>query len=663
MAKHKKPKLAGKTHKKEASNVKTSTPTIKKERNQSWLPLLAALVITFICFYTAINNQFVNWDDDRNFYDNELVKNITSDNFWVNTKAIFTTGVIGNYNPLSIWTFAIEKLWFGLDSPLNWHLDNVLLHLICVFLVYRLVLLLGVGWRGAFLTALLFGIHPMRVESVAWVTERKDVLFGVFYLAALVQYVRFKHDQKSKRWIWIFLFFILSLFSKIQAVSLPLSMLAIDYYLDKSWTLSHFINTLKRKIPLFILSLLFGVLGVYMLSNNGSLSTTDNDVNFNFVQRMFLGAYSFIIYIVKSILPYKLSPLYPYPSSFPWYFYPSILIVPVIIYLLYRAYIKEQKAIFFGLTFFIVNIIFLLQILGAGQGFLADRFTYMAYLGIFFIIGYFFDQWVTKAIFQLGILWGTVGVSLLILGSMTFQQNKVWENSGTLWTHVLKYYTTTTLPYGNRANYYREKKMYDKALVDYQASLDLKEHQPQLYNSRARLYFEVAKGRDTLLLALNDYNKAIEYLPTDGEFRVNRGATYARLGDIQKAIVDLTEGLRLKPDHAVGYLNRSIMYHNIGKIDLALQDIESYLKYIPTNGDLWYEKGRALRSLKRPEEAISAYTEALKHPSSNPGLILYERSKTNYQLNKINEAKSDLQKAIEFKFSGVENPYKQQLGM
>ena len=663
MAKHKKPDVAGKVHKKEASNVKTTSPTLQIERDKTWLPLLAALVITFICFYTALNNQFVNWDDDRNFYDNVLVKNITSDNFWVNTKAIFTTGVIGNYNPLSIWTFAIEKLWFGLDSPFNWHLDNVLLHLICVFLVYRLVLLLGVSWRGAFITALLFGIHPMRVESVAWVTERKDVLFGVFYLAALVQYVRFKHDQKSKRWIWIFLFFILSLFSKIQAVSLPLSMLAIDYYLDKSWTISHFINTLKNKIPLLMLSLLFGVLGVYMLSNNGSLSTADNDVNFNLVQRIFLGAYSFIIYVVKSILPYKLSPLYPYPSSFPWYFYPSILIVPVIIFLLYRAYIKEHKALFFGLTFFIVNIIFLLQILGAGQGYLADRFTYIAYFGIFFIIGYYFDQWMTKATFQPGILWGTVGVSLLILGGMTFQQNKIWKNSGTLWTHVLKYYTTTTLPYGNRANYYREQKIYDKALADYQSSLNIKEHQPQLYNSRARLYFEVAKGRDTLLLALNDYNKAIEYLPTDGEFRVNRGATYARLGDMQKAIVDLTDGLKLKPDHAVGYLNRSIMYHNTGRIDLALQDIESYLKYIPTNGDLWYEKGRALRALKRPEEAIAAYSEALKHPSSNPGLILYERSKTYFQLKKVNEAKSDLQKAIEFKFSGVENAYKQQLGM
>ena len=139
-----------------------------------------------------------------------------------------TGTVIGNYNPLPIFTFAIEKALVGFENPFLFHLDNLLLHLLCVFLVYRILLLMGASNIAAALGALLFGIHPMRVESVAWVTERKDVLFGVFYLGAMLTYIKYligKRKQKSLFWITFLLFFI-SLFAKIQAVVLPLSLLA-----------------------------------------------------------------------------------------------------------------------------------------------------------------------------------------------------------------------------------------------------------------------------------------------------------------------------------------------------------------------------------------------------------------------------------------------------
>ncbi len=624
-----------------------------------WLPGIIAVLVTFIVFTTAIKNDFVNWDDDRNFYENPLVQNISKDNFWKNTKEIFSSGVIGNYNPLTIWTFAIENRYIGFENTSRWHLHNIFLHLICVFLSYRIALLLGLSWRGAIFLALLFGIHPMRVESVAWVTERKDVLFGAFYLGALLQYVKYKHDQKNIRWLWMTALFVLSLFSKIQAVSLPLSMMAVDYFMDKKWE----IKTIFNKIPFFILSLTFGIVGVVMLKEFGSLASAEDTINWNFFQRLFLGAFSFIIYLVKLIVPFRMSPLYPYPSSFPWYFYPSMLIAPVVIYTLYISYKKEYKALFFGLAFFIVNIIFLLQILGAGQGYLADRFTYIAYFGLFFVMAYYVEKYLTSNPNHTTTVAGIIGIYLVFFAAMTFQQNKIWKNSATLWTHVLKYYQQTTLPYGNRANYYRDNKMYKEALADYNKTISMKDAQPQAYNSRARLFFDLAKGRDTLLLALADYNKAISYYSTDGEFLVNRGATYARLGDVEKAIENFNQGLKLKPDHAVGYLNRSIMYNATGKIDLAHEDITSYLKLNPYNADLWYEKGRALRLLERPKEAIQAYDEAIKLKSNNKGLFHYERSRTYAGLNMMNEAKTDLQTAIQLGYNNIDPSYRQQLGM
>ncbi len=627
--------------------------------NVNWLPALVAVVITFLCFTTAINNEFVNWDDDRNFYENPLIQNINKENFWDHTKDIFTSGVIGNYNPLPIWTFAVEKIWFGFENPSYWHFNNIFLHLICVFLVFRIGTALGLGWRGAFLVALLFGIHPMRVESVAWVTERKDVLFGAFYLGALLQYIKYKHDRSGIRWVWMTMLFVLSLFSKIQAVSLPLSMMAVDYFLDKNFSLKNLVS----KIPFLLLSLAFGVYGILTLKEFGSIASVEDTTNFNFLQRLFLGAFSFVIYLIKLVFPFRMSPLYPYPNYFPWYFYPSMLIAPLTVFALYKSYVMEKKAIFFGLIFFIVNIIFLLQILGAGQGYLADRFTYIAYLGLFFIVGYYFDQWTSQENKNRNIVLGVSSVYLIAMGIMTFRQNKIWKNSGTLWTHVLQYYQATTLPYGNRANYYRDQKMFDKALADYNATISMKDDQPQAYNSRARLFFEVAKGQDTLMLALNDYTKAISYDSTDGEFRINRGATYARLGNIDKAIEDLNIGLRLKPDHAVGYLNRSIMYQNINRIDLALADIESYLKLNPYNPDLWYEKGRILSLLNKPQEAITAYSEALKYKSNNLGLYHYQRARTYAAINMMAEAKIDLQQAISLQFNNIDPTFRTQLGL
>ncbi|MBL0027118.1 MAG: tetratricopeptide repeat protein [Saprospiraceae bacterium] len=654
-------KVQGKASSSEKKTIKAVLDKNKKlpTNTQPWWPVLISVLVTFICFTTAINNQFVNWDDDRNFYENPLVQNVTKANFGEHTYKIFTTGVIGNYNPLPIWTFAIEKIYFGFENTQYWHLTNILLHLICVFLVYRIALFLGIRWQGALLASLLFGIHPMRVESVAWITERKDVLFGVFYLGALLQYIKYKIDAKKIRWVWMTILFLLSLFSKIQAVSFPLSLMAVDYLMNKKYEVKSIIN----KIPFFLLSLAFGVYGIMTLKQFGSLATVDDTTNFNFIQRLFVGSFSFVIYLIKLIIPFRMSPLYPYPNYFPWFFYPSMLMAPVVVYFLYKSYKNEYKVIFFGLTFFIVNIVFLLQILGAGQGYLADRFTYIAYLGFFIIAGFYFDKWINRYPEKTNMYYSIAGVYLLVFAFMTFQQNKIWKNSGTLWTHVLKYYEATTLPFGNRANYYRDNKMYAEALADYNKTISMKDNQPQAYNSRARLFFDIAKNQDTLLLALNDYNKAIQYDPKDGEFRINRGATYARLGNIDKAIEDFNEGLKLKPDHAVGYLNRSIMYQNLNRIDLALQDIDSYLKLNPYNADLWYEKGRALRLLNRNQEAITAYTQAIGFKTNNIGLFYYERSRTYAGLNMINEARADFQNAISFNFTSFDPAFKQQLGL
>ncbi|NNF36473.1 MAG: tetratricopeptide repeat protein [Saprospiraceae bacterium] len=635
--KHSKKKKLSKKQSRRASIKKKPQGIMSSDR----YPLIIGLIllVTIISFYTSIPNDFVYWDDDMNILENQYVTSFSIDNFWSNTYAIFTSTVIGNYNPLSIFTFGLENMIFGIEKPEYWHINNLILHLICVYLVFRISLSMGLGKIGAIACTLLFAIHPMRVESVAWITERKDVLYGAFYLGAMYQYILSKKrpQNKKKHLIWMVLFFILSLFSKIQAVSFPLVMIAIDYFMDKEFKL----KSIWNKWPYLLLSFVVGLLGIYFLRDQGSLAA--NTV-FPLWQRLFIGSFSFIVYLYKSIIPYPLIPLYPYPAEIPFYFYPSILIAPVYLWIIYLAWKKNMKHLNFGLVFFLFNIVFLLQILGAGQGFLADRFTYIAYFGLFFIIAYYFDRFYNLPKYKKPFLI----VGILVIGAyafLTFNQNLIWKNSETLWSHVLKYYTTSTLPYGNRANYLRDQGRFQEALRDYNKSLELKPDQATTLNSRAKLFFSASNNRDTILLALKDYNRALELDPDNAEMLINRGATLGRLGRLNEALESMNKGIEINPQQLSGYSNRSVLFSKLGRYAEALKDIEAYLASNPYDPDFWYESGSLKAALGRAPEGVIDIDRAI-NLSPDKGIYHYRKAELLVSLNRIDEARQSLQNAI-----------------
>jgi len=608
-------------------------------------PLIIVLSITFLVFLNVLDNGFVNWDDDKNFYENPLVVNFGVEGYFQSISDIFTTSIIGNYNPLSILSLCIDKMMYGFENKAGWHFTNLFLHLICVFYVYRISIQLGLSWKGAFVTALLFGIHPMRVESVAWITERKDVLFGAFYLAAFYLYLKQKIKYSSKRNLFIFVLFILALLSKIQAVTLPLTFLVVDYFLDKSFSW----KTIKSKIPYFAISLLFGIIGIIILNAEGSLDSAG--VTYPIWVRPFIGSYSLLIYFVKALVPFRLSPVYPYPSDLPPYIFASMAFVPLLLWSLWTAVQRDARIIVFGILFFLVNIIFLLQVLGAGQGFLADRFTYIPYFGLFFIAGYYIDQYQSSIKYKNIVSYGTM-VICLGYSWMTYEQNKIWKDSDTLWSHVLKYYQNITLPWGNRANYRRDAGRYKEAILDYNKAISLKPS-AQTFNSRARLYFDSGNNLDTLKLALADYNSAIALDSTDGEFYSNRGATYARLGNFSLAISNFNKSIDLNPNYETSYLNRSVLYSQVGEYQKALDDILFYLKTNKFNADILYEASRCFYQLKRFPEALDYVNRSIVQ-ANNRGLYYYQRALVQYSLGNGLAAKNDIDSARKLGYTDID---------
>ncbi len=631
---------------------------------ESWLTLgLVVLAITAACYFSTIHHDFVNWDDPKNITENPNLELVGKGQPWGTTISnIFDLdkgNVIGNYNPLPILTFAIEKSLAGGEfSPKLTHSVNLLLHLLTVFFVMMLLSGMGIGRWGVFAGGLLFGIHPMRVESVAWATERKDVLFALFFFAALIYYVKWlkqadKGEGRTGTYIVMIVLALLSGFSKVQAVTLPLSMLALDFWFRRPISF----KLIWEKTPFWLISLAIGLINIHTLRVQGS--TDDSITNFNFLDRLCIGAYSFCTYVYKVVLPWPMSPLYPYPKNLPWMVYAAPVGFLAACALVWWAWKKGLRTWVFGVVFFFFNVMFLLQIFAAGQGFLADRFTYVAYFGFFAIAAYYVDEFSKKENTK-GMVQGILGVTILIFGFWTVKQVGIWKDGYTLWTHVMSLdegeKERSSLPYWNRGQYLRnERGDYEAALKDYTRAVDMEPGNPELLNSRGKTYFDMAssgkyKNQEKALIqqALKDYTEALSKpritQGSKSEALSNRGAALGMAGRFEESIRDITESVVLDSTNKNAYANRSIAYLNTGQYEKALGDYQKYLKYDPNNPNFWYESGMVLRVLKRDEEAIKSLNQALK---LNPQLAIayLERARAQAQGGNLAAAQQDYQKA------------------
>lgn len=646
---------------------KTSAPQAKykaPKSDQSWFNMgMLVLAFTAACYLPTLSHDFVNWDDSKNIYENENLMLVGKGQSWGTTLGnIFSVEkghVIGNYNPLPILTFAIEKSLSGGEFNTTLiHAVNLLLHLLVVFFVMKLLSGIGIGRWGVLLGGLLFGIHPMRVESVAWATERKDVLFAVFFFAALLYYIKWLKERESgqtntKTYIIMVVLALLSCLSKVQAVTLPLSMLALDYWFRRPLKF----NLILEKAPFWGLSLVFGLLNVYTLRLQGS--TDDSITNFNFLDRLCIGAYSYCTYLYKLFLPYPMSPLYPYPKHLPWTVYAAPIGFFAILAAFIWAWKKGLRMWVFGAAFFTFNVMFLLQIFAAGQGFLADRFTYVAYFGLFAIAAYYLDIFSKKESNQVPV-YAILGIVALGYGAWSVKQIGIWKDGYTLWSHVMSLEEgkkeRSSLPFWNRGQFLRNNMGdYEGALKDYDRAIGMEPNNREILNSRGKTYFDMAasgkyKGQEKALLdkAIQDYTSSLSKSQLSdkatSESYSNRGAAYGMLGMLDQSIQDISEALALDPANKNAYANRSIAYLNTGQYEKALADYQSFLKYEPSNANFWYESGMVQRVLKRNNESIQSLDKALK---INPQLAIayLERARAKAQAGNRSGAKQDYQNA------------------
>ncbi len=579
---------------------------LSKIPSHYWLALL--LTCTAAVFYPSLNCGFTNWDDTHLILENTLIRSLD----WENLKLMFGDFYVANYQPLTLVSWAIDYQLFDLD-PFGFHLVNVILHLLNVLLVFIFIRHLSPGLFIPLLTAALFAIHPMRVESVTWATERKDVLYSFFFLLSLLAYIKYmlqsmatEGRNKSKiriYYIAALVLFLLSCLTKTMAVTLSLVLILIDFLFERKLSKAAILD----KLPFFIISLILGSISLV-----GHDRLVDLFSDFDLSDRIQYAGFAFIFYFEKLLLPINLSAFYPYPfvgSELPWHFWIYPLVTVAIIALAVISLIKTRK-LFFGLGFFCVSIVLVLQIAPVNESIAADHYSYLAYIGLFYLAAVFL-KWCKDNIGSSNLKWllytGILTV-IIVLSILTYHRIAVWQDSISLWNDVISKHPKVALAYHNRGNLYRGMGKYVQAIRDYDRVLELDPYSAKAYNNRGNVKLDMKLYQ----AAIFDYNNAIQIIDNYSKAFSNRGIAWYNLNEFENAFVDFNMAIELNPDNAQGYYNRGNAHYKSGKFAEALMDFDKAIEIDVRFSKAYHSRGNALLYSGRSSEACENWNAAVE---------------------------------------------------
>lgn len=669
--------------KEDVAPVKKNTPFLSG--NRLHYAIMAVIAIATLIFYNAsLSNLLTNWDDPGYVKDNALVKDLSIEGL----KNIFSTPVMGNYHPLTILSYAIEYSYVRLE-PWLYHFDSVLLHILVTLLVYLFIQKLTKRTVAAAITALLFGLHPMHVESVAWVAGRKDVMYGTFYMAACIAWLYYR-NATGKKWLWytgVALLFLCSLLSKPVAVTLPITLLAIDYFQDRKWNM----RLLLEKLPLLAMSIGFGIKSMIDQKAFGSLAT--QSVHYNPLERLALGGYAFITYLWKAILPVQLSCFYPYPTKqnnvFPAEYY--LFAVAALIVLASLWLVRKNKVVIFGALFFLINIALLLQFIPVGGAIIADRYSYIPYMGLFFIAG-----WYVSKLFEPGanaargkLVLGSVCVYALYLGVLTTERCYAWYDTASLWRDAIEKQPLAPNAWNNLGFHYfnrfnesvdpNERRLcYDSALylLNQSAALDAEFSNPIVslgelnrgagkYPEAKAFYYKALKLNNDESIANAYLGLAITYaiqgnLDSSGicfrnavirkPYFPEAHSNYGNYFDMMRegyerqqnmpqsermrdsALAHYTLAIAQNPDMYAPYLNRGRMYQRMKRCDEGMKDFEAALSLRPDMGEIYYSRSYCHTMRGNKTAALQDVETAIKLGFRQIDQSYYDMLKGGYKL-------------------------------
>jgi tetratricopeptide (TPR) repeat protein len=586
--------------------------------------LLSLLIgaCAILVYLPALNLGFVNWDDDKYVYENPHILTLSSSFLrW----AFTTFEVGGNWHPLTWLSLGLDRLLWG-TSPMGFHATNILLHGLNTALVTVLAALLFAdgkkaltddeegsrisnrGMIAAAITGTLFGFHPIHVESVAWISERKDVLCAFFFFAGILAYLRyawvrsdgialepFYRGRSSRFYFFTLLLFVLSLLSKPMAVTFPAVLLILDWHpLGRFESGERRFSVLLEKLPFFVLSVASSIVTVagQTLQTVRKLPVMDRFLN---------GVHSLIMYIWKMLVPLNLLPYYPYPSGISpisvKYLSALLIVAGIAVSCVVLYKIKRGRAWIAAWGYYLVTLLPVIGFIQVGAQSMADRYTYLPSLGPFLLTSLGLAIVVEKkneapsesfmlrysALIVLGIL-------AVSLSSLTVRQTGIWKDGLTFWNYVIeKEPGRVDVAYLNRGNIYLNQGKFEEALLNYDTALTINPDFINGYSNRAQAYIRLNKHSN----ALKDLNTALTLSPSFVLGYVYRSMMYNWYGNHDKALADLTTAVTIKPDFVLGYYHRGNTNLSIGQYNRAIADFSTALSLAPNSPENYFHRGQA----------------------------------------------------------------------
>lgn len=557
--------------------------------------LLAVLLLAI--YGNVIKFDFASIDDQVYVSQNPHIQNGLS---LGGVAWVFKSSHAANWHPLTSLSLMIDYELFGLNAG-GYHFTNLLFHILNTLLLFFLLSKMTGSSYRSFFVAVLFAIHPMHVESVAWIAERKDVLSAFFWLLTIWAYFLYAKKPGIKTYALIITFFVLGLMSKPMVVTLPFVLLLLDYWpINRSAPIK---NLLIEKIPLFLLSAVSSVITYIVQKQAGAVVTMEA---FPADVRIYNAVVSYYTYLEKALLPINLSVYYPHPGMWPFEEVVLSGSILVLLSILILRNFKRNPYLPVGWLWYLGTLAPVIGIVQVGSQAMADRYSYLPFIGLFVIASWGITDLVRNWHYKKAVL-GFVSILVIISFSfLSWQRCQLWGDQVALWTDALKNHEIA-FAYNIRGLSYAEKREYKQAISDYNAALALKPN-ADFYNNRSIAY----SGLKHFTQSLDDVNSALSMKPTFADGYYNRGLLHNTLGKYHLAVLDFTSALKYAPDMQDAFLSRGIAYGFQKQYEKALADFEQALRINHNFFQAYYNRGIVYDIYGNYDFAIENFMAALK---------------------------------------------------
>ena len=572
-------------------------------------------VSTFAVYSQVQDHEFINYDDDKYVTNNEYVKaGFTRDSVgWA-----LTTSYNSNWHPMTWLSHVLDAQLFGPNSK-GHHLTNLLFHIANVLLLFLVLLrMTGALWQSGFVAA-LFALHPLNVESVAWVAERKNVLSTFFWLLTMWAYIRYAQKTNLKRYSLVILFFAMGLMSKPMLVTLPFVLLLLDYWplrrlqSDRRTAISRLVY---EKIPLLVLVAGSVVTTLTVQKMGGALGSLNA---FPIQERVINALVSYWLYLQKMIWPGGLAIFYAHPENTlsVW----KGLATAALLALVTTAAIRlARRAPYFAVGWFwyLGTLIPVIQLVQTGSIAMADRYAYVPLIGIFIIIAWGLPELLAKWRLRSRILTIAAGIWISTLMLMTWNQVSHWKNSITIFSHAIEVtdieYPDFLLAHNNLANALLAEGRTGKAISHYKMAINLMPDYAVNHNHLANALFAEQKTEE----AISHFKMAIELMPDYAIAHNNLGTVLLAEQKTEEAISHYKTAVKLLPDYATAHYNLGFALMKEKKTGEAIFHFKMAIQLEPNNTNAHSNLGNALLAEQKTKEAISHYKIAINLKPDNP---------------------------------------------